>query len=310
MAIHAAGLLKGAGAGALLIAALACGLERQAGVSLHPALAALIPDDTMAVAVVRVEELNRSAVYQKWIAPRVVERLGGLAQSGFDPRKDLLEAVVASNGKDVLLLARGRFAPEKIGPHLERSGAQRFTYKNFTLYGDSEAALVFLGRQIAAAGPPAILRSLVDRPRRIRLPARLLEKMKAVPAASQIWAVSLGPNPFGNLSLPWQGDGAGPGRLLHSVESLWAGADLRSGLDMTVEWTCRTKNDARLLHGALRGLIGMGRLSTPENERDLLRFYDAIEVSQQEVAVRVHTGLSPELLAKFLSRMERYSLER
>jgi hypothetical protein len=310
VAIHAAGLLKGAGAGALLIAALACGLERQAGVSLHPALAALIPDDTMAVAVVRVEELNRSAVYQKWIAPRVVERLGGLAQSGFDPRKDLLEAVVASNGKDVLLLARGRFAPEKIGPHLERSGAQRFTYKNFTLYGDSEAALVFLGRQIAAAGPPAILRSLVDRPRRSRLPARLLEKMKAVPAASQIWAVSLGPNPFGNLSLPWQGDGAGPGRLLHSVESLWAGADLRSGLDMTVEWTCRTKNDARLLHDALRGLIGMGRLSTPENERDLLRFYDAIEVSQQEVAVRVHTGLSPELLAKFLSRMERYSLER
>ncbi len=310
MAVHATGLLKGVGAGVLLLAALACGLQRQAGVSLHPALASLIPDDTVAVAVVRVEELNRSAVYQKWIAPRVLERLGGLAESGFDPRNDLLEAVVASNGKDVLLLARGRFAPEKIGPHLERSGAQRFTYKNFTLYGDSEAALVFLSRQIAAAGPPPILRSLVDRPRTSRAPARLLEKMKAVPAASQIWAVSLGPNPFGNLSLPWQGNGVGLGRLLHSVESIWAGADLRSGLDMTVEWTCRTKNDAKLLHDALRGLIGMGRLSTPENERDLLRFYDAIEVSQREVAVQVHTALSSELLTKFLSRMERQPQQR
>ncbi|HXG33978.1 MAG TPA: hypothetical protein VNJ11_11475 [Bryobacteraceae bacterium] len=311
MAVYTTRLLNRVGAGALLIAALACGPRRQAGVSVHPALASLIPDDTVAVAVFRVEELKSSDVYRKWIAPRILGRLERpAAETGFDPRKDLFEAVVASNGKDVFVLARGRFAPERIGPQLERSGARRSVYKNFTLYGDPEAALLFLNRAVAAAGPPGVLRSLVDRPPGNRLPARLLEKMKAVPAASQIWAVALGPNPFGNASVPWQGNAAGLARLLESVESVWAGADLRPGLDMTVEWTCRTKNDAKLLHDALRGLIGMGRLSTPDNERDLLRFYDAIEVSQQEAVVRVRMSLSPELVDKFLSRMERHSPER
>lgn len=311
MAVHTTRLLNRAGAGALLIAAMACGPRRQAGVSLHPTLASWIPDDTVAVAVLRVEELKSSEVYRKWIAPRVLGRLErAAAESGFDPRRDLLEVAVASNGKDVLVLARGRFAPERIGLHLERSGARRSVYRDFTLYGDSEAALLFLNRAVAAAGPPAVLRSLVDRPPKGGLPARLRERMQAVPAASQIWAVSLVPDPFGRASVPLPNGSLGLGRLRSSVESLWVGADLRSGLDMRVEWTCRTKEDAKLLHDAIRGLIGMGRLSTPDNERDLLRFYDAIQVSQQEAVVQLHTSLSPELVDMFLSRMERHSAER
>ncbi|MCS6952541.1 MAG: hypothetical protein NZM33_06745 [Bryobacteraceae bacterium] len=292
-------------AGVLLVLPLACGPRRQAGVAVHPSLASLLPDDTVALAVFHVDALKSSPLYRKWIAPRILARWNGLArQSGFDPERDLSEAVVASNGRETWLLARGRFAEEKIGPQLERSGARKSVYKRYTLYGDGEAALVFVNRETAAAGPPPLLRALLDRGRGGRLPARLRERMRAVPAGSQIWAVSVGPNPFGSVVLPLPG-GPALERLWNSVESIWAGADLRSGLNMTVEWTCRTKDDGKLLHDALRGLIGLGRLNTPDRERDLLRFYDSIRVSQRESVVRVDTQVSQDLLEKFLSRMER-----
>lgn len=276
----------------------------------HSSLAGLVPHDTVALAVFRVDALKTSPLYQKWIAPRMLARWSERTrQSGFDPQKDLLEVVVASDGKQALVLARGRFAPEKIGRELERSGARKSLYRKYALYGDEEAVLVFVDRETAAAGPPARIRALLDRPRSGAIPARLREKMRSVPAASQIWAVSLAANPFGTASLPFNGAPALE-RLFHSVESVWAGADLRSGLNMTVEWTCRTKDDGKLLHDALRGFIGMGRLSTPDSDRELLRFYDSIRVSQRESVVRVDTELAPDLLDQFLRRMERRARQR
>lgn len=277
---------------------------------MHPSLAALLPHDTVALAVFHVDALKTGPLYQKWIAPRMLARWSELArQSGFDPQKDLVEAVVASDGKQALVLARGRFAPDKIGRELERSGARKSLYRKYALYGDEEAVVVFVDRETAVAGPPALIRALLDRPRSGGMPARLREKTKSVPAGSQIWAVSLAASPFGTAALPFN---SAPvlERLFHSVESVWAGADLRSGLNMTVEWTCRTKDEGKLLHDALRGLIGMGRLSTPDSDRELLRFYDSIRVSQRESVVRMETELAPDLLDQFLRRMEGRTRQR
>jgi hypothetical protein len=58
---------------------------------------------------------------------------------------------------------------------------------------------------------------------------------------------------------------------------------------------------ARQIHDALRGLIGIGRLSTPDNQRELLRFFDAIQVSQEDRTVRVRASIPLDLLIAFES---------
>jgi hypothetical protein len=49
----------------------------------------------------------------------------------------------------------------------------------------------------------------------------------------------------------------------------------------------------------------MGRLSTPDNEPDLLRFYDAIQVSRLETALTVKADIPMDVLERFIARIDR-----
>jgi hypothetical protein len=50
----------------------------------------------------------------------------------------------------------------------------------------------------------------------------------------------------------------------------------------------------------LKGIIGLGRLSTPDNKPDLLKLYDAIEVEQVQNKVTVTAHLPPDLADRFV----------
>jgi hypothetical protein len=47
----------------------------------------------------------------------------------------------------------------------------------------------------------------------------------------------------------------------------------------------------------------LGRLSTPDNAPELLRFYDGIQVTQQTNSVRVNADIPTDVLDKFLARV-------
>ena len=134
------------------------------------------------------------------------------------------------------------------------------------------------------------------------LPASLREKMHSIPPQSQMWAAGIGSLEFVNNAIPKQGNLANLRNVLSTIESWSAGADLRSGLKMEARGVYRSEADAKLIHDALRGLLGMGRLSTPDNAPELLRFYDGIQVTQQTSAVRVAADIPAGVLDKFLAR--------
>ena len=286
-------------------AALLAGCSREpASVKVDPALAVLVPSDAVMVAGVRMEAVRATPVYQKWVGRKQVVDLDKFAsETGLDPRKDIAELLFASDGKSGVVLAKGRFPESTLRGLLERSGARKIQHGKYVLYGTEEAAVVLLNETTAAAGPAAALGAVLDR-RGVGIPAQFRDKLKTIAPDTQIWVASIGFSPLAE-KLPEVGNLANLRRILASVENTTLALDLRYGVNLTATGACKTEQDAKFIHDGIRGLLGMGRLSTPDNEPDLLRFYDAFQVSRQKTALSVKAEIPMDVLEKFIARMER-----
>ena len=74
------------------------------------------------------------------------------------------------------------------------------------------------------------------------------------------------------------------GNIVAFVSGLTVGVHADSGLHLTAEFTCVSEPGAKRVDDALRGGIGLARLSTRDNDDQMLRIYDAIHVDHQDRA--------------------------
>ena len=244
----------------LALLAAGCGPGTPKSVEIDPALARLVPGDTVALIGVKADALRATPLYQKWVA-RQLEDLA--KEKGIDLIKDASELLVMYDGKEA------------------------------AVFGTGKSSVFQLGSKV----PP--------RPAKSGIPAGLREKMRSIAPQNQIWAAGIGSIAFVENAIPKNGNLSNLRNVLASIESWSAGADLRSGLKMEANGVYRTEADAKLIHDALRGILGLGRLSTPDNAPELLRFYDGIQVTQQKNAVRVSADIPADILEKYLARMGR-----
>lgn len=285
----------------LALSLAGCRTSQPGGVRVDPALALMAPADTLVLAGFRMDKIRETEVYKNLLAERSIARLDAFArEAGFHPITGVWEVLAAFTGKYPLLLARGKFSPTGgLEPRL-REGAPRRMYKGYTLIGDERASVAFLNSSTAAAGPAAAVESVIDgRGSSAGIPAAILEKMKTLPADSHAWAVSIAGLDGVPLPVPSSGNFGNLARLFRGVNGGTAWANLGAGLRAEISMTAAEAQSARQVHDALRGLIGIGRLSTPDNQRELLRFFDAIQVSQEASAVRVRADLPLDLLLEF-----------
>jgi hypothetical protein len=250
-----------------------------------PELATLVPADTVLLAGVHVEALEKTLLYQKYLADLRFQPVDDFAkQTGVDPRKDLSELLFVSNGKQGVLLGRGKFA----GGESRRGVA----YKGFQLIGNEQTAVVFINSSTAAAGEPSALRSLIDqRSSSHGPPPAMAASMKEIPPESQIWAAYTG-SPV-NL-----GFGGNVTKVLGSLEHAVLFFDLRAGLNGVASGLCSNEQGAQDVEGGLKLLIGMGRLSAPSDQPDMLRVYDGIRVTREARRVRLSIDEPPDLVKK------------
>jgi hypothetical protein len=162
-----------------------------------------------------------------------------------------------------------------------------------TAFGKSKSAVFELGSKV----PP--------RPAKGGIPAGLREKVRAIPPQNQIWAVGIGSFAAMDGAIPSEGNFSNLRNVLSAIESWSVHADLRSGLKAESNGVYRTEADAKTVHDGLRGLLGLGRLTTPSDAPELLRFYDAIQITQQQKTVRVTADIPADALDQFLARLDR-----
>jgi hypothetical protein len=284
-----------------------CGTAQTGAVRIDPALARLVPARTILLAGVKVDDLRATDWYKRWAGQQPLPGLESFAsETGLDPRQDVSELLIASDGVNTAVLARGSFSPARIEVRLQRQGGRRMPCQGCTMVGNEQAAVAFLDSNTALAGRPAAIRLILgERGRSNGLPALLRSQLGAIPAQNQVWIAAGGG--FGELAktAPQTGNLSNLGRVFSMLESGSAGVDLRAGLRLFATGVCHSEQDARSLGDAVRGVVGLARLSTPLDAPELLKVCDAVQVEQRQRTVRVYVALSQELLDKALAKLPR-----
>ena len=283
-----------------VLAAAGCGSAESGRTAIDPALAALVPADATMLAGARMEAVRATPLYRKLLAAQALPQLDTFArETGFDPRRDVRELLVASNGDDAIIAARGTFDPRAF-ERLTKS-----SYKGYTLYTRERGGVALINSSTAIAGTVPAVRAALDRYQagERRGPADLLARARQIPPQYQIWSVS---NGFENLltaRIPEGSNAANFSRILRSLENTTAAADLRTGLNGYINGVCRSEPDAKNLGDAARGLIGLGRLSVPENKPEMLRLWDGIKVDQQQRTINITVSIPQDLIDKLVDML-------
>jgi hypothetical protein len=220
--------------------------------------------------------------------------------TGLDPRKDLSQILTCSNGKTGLLLARGKFRPQEVESRLEANGAKQFAYKKYSLFGDERGAFFVWNASTVIAGPAAELRSIIDGTGARGLPPALRDLLRSLPAGDQIYAALTGGLEGLNLTIPQDSNLGNIVNVLRAIDSATLGMDLHSGIAATAAVTSKTERDAKFVHDMVKGIVGLGRLNTPDSHPELLRLYDAIKVEQQQTHTKVTADIPADLADRFL----------
>jgi hypothetical protein len=293
--------------GALCFLALAgCQSKQSASLHVSPALEALVPADTVVVLGFNLSALRDTAIYQKLITRVPIAPLEEFEkQTGLDPSKDLSEFLVCSNGKHALLLARGKFRVADLEARFKSKGVTPSNYKGHALFGDQRGAVTFLDDSTAAAGSSADLNSLIDQTSaghgsERRLPPELGQLLRTLPEGDQVYAALIGGIQNLNLPLPREGNLGNVLDALKSVQSATLGMNLAKGIDAVAVVNCKTGGDAKFIHDLVRGLVGFGRLNTPDNKPEMLKLYDSIQVTQDQSQTKVTADVPEELADHFL----------
>jgi hypothetical protein len=289
-------------AGMLLLGS--CHRAAPGGVFIDPAFGPLIPPDTQMLAGLRLEKLRDTQLYKTY-APRLNQNALAdfKARTGLDPQKDILEMLVVTTPKDALVMVRGHFTAGELEPKLDPSGKHRTSYKGYTLIGDDRYAVVFMKPGVLVAGPEASLQRLLDRGNHssTKLPEALAARLAKLASDDQLWLVDDGGLP--PLGLFTQRDDVQSlaSNLVNYINGATMGIQVDDGMRYSGTLDCVSAEGVKRVRDALRGMIGLARLTTKSDQSDMLRLYDAIEVTQADQAVHIEVRVAPDLVGRVVS---------
>jgi len=284
---------------ALLALCLGCGSRRpeQVGLAVHPQLASLIPADATMAAGIKMDAVRKSPLFAKYL-PEVLKRGESRGGDLLAYHEGLEEAVVASTGKKFLVAVRGKFPRKEIEDKLKAEGMEATSFHGKPGFRKNGMGVVFLADNLAMAGAEEeVLQSTRKFDSEGVMPARFVKSLQAMAADTAFWAVTIGMPALPEV--PERSNLANLPKLLQGVELGTLSGRLADGLELKTKAACSSQTDAQQLETALRGAIGMARLSTPSGKPELLRAFDGIKVEQAGTDVTLDAKL-PEAVIEQL----------
>lgn len=288
-----------------MIAALALAgcspLPKETSVFIDPQFASLIPADTTLLVGLRVENLVKTPIYQKYLSGGKISIVDRIARgTGINPEKSLWNLLFVSTGKQSFVLGRGKFADELMAPDFSKKGVRRFGYQGFTLFGDDQQAMLMVNSSTIAIADTPTLRWLVDQRSSLTgLPERLTALTKEIPRQTQFWGAYLG----GPVDLPLTGNLQNVNKVLGLVSNGTFYFDFTDGLKGTLTGVAANPQDAQQVHDGLQGFLGLGRMMTPKTQPQLARALDGIQVVQEGQRVSVKITESEDLAGTLIDAL-------
>jgi hypothetical protein len=262
----------------------------------------MVPPGATSLVGAHMDQVKQTEIYKKLLATQNLSQVDEFAlETGFDPRRDVRELLFTTNAQGSVMLARGSF-------HLNPAtlkGAKKTRHGQYEISGNGVSGFCILDSTLAAAGDiPAVGAALDEWTSGAHTAAQpLLALVAGVNPQSQLWGISIGKGNFLADHPPAANSGLDFSRIFSSLHDYWFQADFSAGLRAEVHGTAGTEKDAVNLRDTVRGIVGLGRLSVPENQSELLKVWDAITVDQQGRAISLHADIAQDLIDKMLQML-------
>jgi len=243
-----------------------------------PELVSLAMPDSQVMAGVNVEQVMLSPLGQYFLAQNGQLPDAGMQKlietAGFDPRRDLREILVSSNGQpggsSGLVLVRGSFDIPKILEAARADGATTETYKGVTIIlRAARGSMAFPDSTVAIIGDAADVRAAIDRKSApTSISSALAVKVNELSTTEDAWFVSM--TPLSQLQ-PQQapggaGAGANPLAMLSNVQQASGGVKFGANVVVSLQAVSQTDQDAATLAAGLKALSGMAQMGGSKGE--------------------------------------------
>jgi hypothetical protein len=278
-----------------------------------PQLMKLVMPDVKVMSDVNVAQAKLSPFGQFLLSQMESVRLQQFAaQTGFDPRQDLTELLLVSNGvpgaANSLVLASGVFNPVTIAAAAQAAGAASETYKGVTILDNSAKTegVALLNGTIMIAGSVVNVKAAIDRQTApaAALPASLATEANLLSLTQDAWAIStVSPAsliPAGAQKSPPIGGMAVPANVLQQVQSGYVGVKFGSNVTLTAQAQSDTQEDAAGLAGLLQLAGNIVQMQAAKNP-DAAAFAKSLAVTALGATVNISASLPSETLQQLLT---------
>jgi len=195
--------------------------------------------------------------------------------TGFDPRRDVREIVMASPGdparKAALLVVRGNFDTARLLPLVQASGAKIENYHGIPLLAGKDKtaqATALIDNSTLVAGDIESVRGAIDRRNgSIAISAELSGKISQTSANQDAWLVSTAPvSSFAAVAPERNVRGALQGDVFKSIEQSSGAIRFGNVIEISGELIARTNADATSLADVLKFLSSMLQMNAPAGQ--------------------------------------------
>ena len=267
-----------------VLGVLILAIQATAFAAADPGLLRLVMPDAKVIAGLEVQQTKNSLFGQYVLSHMQVEDAGFkkfIAQTGFDPRRDVTEIVMASNWEQStpqsrwLVAARGSFNVPQITSAAKANGGSITDFQGVGILTYSEEAkpevesgIAFFDSSSAVMGDVASVQAAIQRKQSNAAPAgSLLSKVRDLSATNDFWFVTVvpisefaGAMPNSNLG------GAMKGDLLAAIHQASGGIRFGETVTISGEAITRSDKDAQALVDVFRFLAGLIQLNSENNK--------------------------------------------
>ena len=269
----------------LRIALFAIAIAPAAAYSADPALLSLVMPDAKVIAGANVAQARTSAFGQYVLAhmqPEDASFKSFVAATGFDPRRDIAEIVMASNWESNtpesrwLITARGSFNPAKIAASVQANngtivhfqGRDILSLGKIPNQGGTETDVAFLDSSYAVMGDLASVQAAIQRRQsKAAATSSLIAKVGGLSTKNDFWFITLVPLSEFSYAMPDPNlQGAMKGNLMQAITQASGGIRFGDPVNINAEAITRSDKDASALEDVVRFLANLLQSNRDSNQ--------------------------------------------
>jgi len=303
---------------------LCAALVQSVALAADPSLLSLVMPDAKVIAGVRVDRAKNSPFGMYVLTHLQLDDpdfLKFVAATGFDPRRDVREVLVASNSLEYdpshwLVLAKGTFNPDRIEGLAQANGGTVVKHHGIGILsansgnGDLttvQGAIAFLDSSTAVMGDVAGVQAAIDRRRaNAGISTKLAGKVQQVSTNYDFWFTTLvplaefaGAMPDPNLSSAMKGS------LLGGIQQTSGGVKFGQNVLLYAEAVTRSPEDAAALVDVVKFIAGLIQTNRQNDKTaaQVSTLLDALQTTTQGNVMTMSLAIPEATLEQMMSAM-------